>query len=460
MSRYEQLNTIIAHVKPASIVEVGTWSGDRAIQMATEALKHRKEVSYTGFDLFEEATPETDERELNVKRHYSSAEVWDKLEKFRQDNPGFSFRLVVGDTRETMKDLGCDADLVFLDGGHSLETIRNDYEALKGAKVIVFDDYYEPDEQGNCPDLAKYGCNELLKALPHHILKARDPIKGGGYTRFAVVGVDLPQNTGEKKFKVISKNCVPDESIQENVKNAVSKNFRLVEECQSHSREAVMVSGGASLPDYIEIIREKQKAGGKIVCVKHSHDILIANGIVPWACILLDPRGHVKDFIENPHPDVLYFAASMVHPTTLNRLAEHKAKVWIYHAAVGAGEIGLVKAGFFIGGGTSSASRGIALLEVLGFRRFSLFAYDCCYWSEPNWDEKKEDGQAKYLAVDVNGRRFWTDGERMAEVQDFEKLFKEKRHLSFEAYGSGIVPWIKRQMDKHVRVHFEELFGA
>ena len=56
--RYQQVSRIIGLVKPATIVEIGTWNGDHACIMAAAALKHRATVHYTGYDLFDAANAE------------------------------------------------------------------------------------------------------------------------------------------------------------------------------------------------------------------------------------------------------------------------------------------------------------------------------------------------------------------------------------------------------------------
>ncbi|MGD1805082.1 class I SAM-dependent methyltransferase [Dapis sp. BLCC M126] len=186
LDRYTQVINSINLFKPTSIIEVGTWKGVRALEMVKTALKHRKKVHYIGFDLFEDATKETDAVELNVKRHNTVTEVSARLKEFQNTNPGFTFELVKGNTRETLKQLRV-ADFAFIDGGHSIETIRNDYEGLKNCPVILFDDYYVADSQGKCPELEKFGCNNLVDNLPHKVLPIMGPIAGGGLTAMAVV---------------------------------------------------------------------------------------------------------------------------------------------------------------------------------------------------------------------------------------------------------------------------------
>lgn len=187
VNRYKQILAVIDQIKPRFIVEVGTWNGARAMEMSERALKHSDSVRYVGFDLFQAADYETDQRELNVKRTLHVKEVEASLFKFQsRHGKRFQFELVQGDTRETMRDwYGTKADLVWLDGGHSVETIRNDYEALKGSRVVLFDDYYTPDQNGICPDISKFGCNRIVCEYTHEILPAIDRIEGLGCIQIA-----------------------------------------------------------------------------------------------------------------------------------------------------------------------------------------------------------------------------------------------------------------------------------
>lgn len=181
VNRYKQIIEQITIYKPKTIIEIGTWNGKRATLMAQEALKHQKQVHYTGFDLFEEATKETDAEEYNVKKNFTLEIVTAVLDRVVKQNEGFSFELVRGNTRETLKGPRI-ADFVFIDGGHSIQTIQSDYEALKNSLVILFDDYYEGG-----PNTTLFGCNKIVQDLDHSLLPVKDPVKGGGYVGIAMV---------------------------------------------------------------------------------------------------------------------------------------------------------------------------------------------------------------------------------------------------------------------------------
>lgn len=461
--RYDQLLPIIAHNKPKTIVEVGTWNGLRAIMMATEALKHQDTVHYIGFDLFEDATPETDEAEFNVKKPAKLADVRGRLKEFADKHEGFSFKLVKGNTREKLKASraplrGQEIDLAFIDGGHSVETVQHDYDELaKKAKVIVCDDHYAEGV-----DTERFGCNKVIKDREFVVLPETDPIKGGGKVQMAV----WPRNAWPGPMNVVIKtrNCVPDKHIQANIRYSMTLNpEKWIRECAPHDETAVIVSGGPSFESHISDIKLLAKdPKARIICVKHSHDVLIESGLIPWACMLLDPRSHVQDFIENPHKDVIYFVASMCHPSTLDRLVERQARIWGYHAHVGADEHETIRKmskmlngdgqqhdHIMLGGGSTSAVRGISVLHCLGFRKFKLYGFDSCYFTEVDRTEKLKTGVDKYMDVEIGGRRFVTDPELLAQAQDFDKLMQQKPEIDIECVGDGIIPhmWqLKRRL--------------
>lgn len=193
-------------MKPKTIVEVGTWNGDHALIMAAAALRHGDHVHYWGFDLFEDADQQSDSREFNVRSHHSVHSVTDKLARFQANNPGFSFDLIRGNSMQTLAakleaawtdpDSGRtyqlkDADFAYIDGGHSVATVASDYGHLQNCPAVVFDDYYEPDMAGRCPDTDAIGCNRTVAAIPHIILPAQDELPTGGLIKMAAAGPDI-----------------------------------------------------------------------------------------------------------------------------------------------------------------------------------------------------------------------------------------------------------------------------
>jgi Glycosyltransferase len=158
--RYAQVLDIIRETKAQRIVEVGTWSGARAVQMIQEAAKHHPigEVEYAGFDLFEQQTGESYRREFS-KQAWPYEVVMRRLLATRA-----KYQLITGPTSETMKTANLHGhDLYFIDGGHSVETITNDWgfvsQWMKVGSVAIFDDYYDNSTNENI------GCNKVVEQI-------------------------------------------------------------------------------------------------------------------------------------------------------------------------------------------------------------------------------------------------------------------------------------------------------
>lgn len=179
--RYRQLIDIAADLQPKVIIEVGTWNGQRAVELHQVC----PQAEYYGFDLFELADEETDRVEMNVKSHYRGADVAQELARM-----GVKFTLYGGFSSDTLPKFREDfpevrADLIFIDGGHSVETIANDVnqtlEVLAPGGVMVLDDYYT-----GSIDTERWGCNKVVEQLGAQLLPLSDPVQGGGFVQMAV----------------------------------------------------------------------------------------------------------------------------------------------------------------------------------------------------------------------------------------------------------------------------------
>jgi hypothetical protein len=266
----------------------------------------------------------------------------------------------------------------------------------------------------------------------------------------AMIHYKGPEAKEKKETRIKTVNCVPDKNIRANIKYSTEVFESLVQVCKPHGELAVFCSAGPSLGENIEKIRELS-AKHRVICVKHSHDYLIDNGIVPWGCVLLDPRSHVKDFIENPHPDVKYICSSMVHPTTVDRLNEKKAQVLLYHASVNAGETDLF-AGPVISGGSASAFRGLHVLHAMGFRSFELFGFDACYQDKQDIPEGKA-----IVTVTLEDTDYLTTTEMLAQKQDLE-AFMQLHAPKLTVHGDGLLAHVFSIIERE-KADFLNVYG-
>ena len=152
--------------KPKNFLEIGVFCGVTAANTCNFLKSiHKNNFSYTGIDLFgQKQIDKRDEIEPNFlknqkfsnplknlyynhicKENLNSLESVSKLLRKYRNN----INLIQGDTNVVLKKIDLSKlDYVFLDGGHSYDTVKNDLEilfnSLKGKKkIILCDDYGE-----------------------------------------------------------------------------------------------------------------------------------------------------------------------------------------------------------------------------------------------------------------------------------------------------------------------------
>ena len=513
-TRYKQIADIIREYKPKSIIEVGTWNGGRAIEMALAAFENQDEILYRGFDLFEDGTLETDAEEFNLKAHNTQSAVIKRLQDFRskmmEKEKVFTFEIGKGNSREILKDRkDLNADFVLIGGGNSIKTTRSDYDNLKHNPVVLIDNYYREDEEKLNAPKQYHGTNKIVDSLPkgkkdgvrRWVIPSQDQVRGGGHTHIVAILndknlKDIPKSLLSVPIVVHPRDCVPKDFIRDNIKT----NMKLINEDKFitkfplHKGNIILVSGGPYLDIDKLKAHIKKNPTSKIVCVKHSYPTLINNGIVPWACIVLDPRpitgisthGVVrKDLFKKVEKETIFFVASMTDPTVTQHLLDNGANIHGWHAYTESlrnteeqkkavhnnsvtldPNIGIPQGSTLITGGTCAAMRALGIFHTMGFRHFDLFGFDCSM-EEPTKEQQKEttgaedeEPRPKYFRVGIGETQYWTTGELLAMAQDCERTFTNPpMEMSLNLYGEGTLVsalWDLQKKPKTFKEKFNE----
>ena len=511
-SRYRQLADVIRHYKPKSIIEVGTWNGGRAIEMALAALENQDEILYRGFDLFEDATSETDDEEFNLKAHNTQSAVIKRLQDFRskmmEKKKVFTFEIGKGNSKEILKDrTDLDADFVLIGGGNSIATAKSDYDNLKHNPIVVMDNFFREDEEKlNAPEKYK-GTNKVIDSLPkgkegqvrRWVIPSQDQVRNGGHTHIAVIlnGNDvpsIPKNLLSVPIVVHPRDCVPKDFIRDNIKTNMKLINAWLGKFPMHKSNVILVSGGPYLNIPKLKTHIKNNPDSKIVCVKHSYPKLLKNGIIPWACIVLDPRpitgvsthGVVREeLFKKIEKKTKFFVASMTDPSVTKYLISKGAEIHGWHAFTESlrdpieqnkkmvdnsvtldPAIGIPPGATLITGGTCAAMRSLGIFHTMGFRSFDLFGFDCSM-EEPTKKQQKEttgaddeEPRPKYFKVGVGDTSYWTTGELLAMAQDCERTFANPpMEMNLNFYGKDTLVaalWGNKIKEKT----FEETFNG
>jgi predicted O-methyltransferase YrrM len=148
--RYDQLLEYVAAAPSLEILEIGVARGANALRMLALADLLGGKPHYTGVDLFDRLSDELlrDEFVSPAKRPLSRQQTWEHLRERLGADIARRVRLLEGFSSEVLPTLraeGARFDLLFIDGGHSLEAVKADWQEcerlVSPGGTIVFDDY-------------------------------------------------------------------------------------------------------------------------------------------------------------------------------------------------------------------------------------------------------------------------------------------------------------------------------
>jgi len=149
--RYRSMLDYLSQNSCENVLEIGTHKGHTGSELIRHSIN--KEINYHGVDVFLEGySEELQKKEISIKPDTIET-VRNFLLQYSQNvflHKGFS-----QDILPELNEEGLKFGLIWIDGGHSYETITSDFEnsleILVDGGIIFFDDY---TEDPRLPDLA------------------------------------------------------------------------------------------------------------------------------------------------------------------------------------------------------------------------------------------------------------------------------------------------------------------
>ncbi len=151
-----------------------TYRGKRSKELVEVARIFNNKVNYYGFDLFDILNEKIFRKESSKFPDQEDV-IKNKISRIAK------VKLFKGFTNKTLPFFKKKIDLVFIDGGHSIKTISNDWYYVKRMMhkktYVIFDDYYSNSKNY----IQKFGCNKTINQLSNDykmiILPIKDRIK-------------------------------------------------------------------------------------------------------------------------------------------------------------------------------------------------------------------------------------------------------------------------------------------
>ncbi len=160
--RYSNLLKIILENRSKKLLEIGVYKGLRSLEMIKAAKIFNSRVIFFGFDMFEM---------FFEKKNILTDELSKKPKSMKSINnllkEHATVKLIKGNTLKTLPKFSTKKkfDFIFIDGGHSINTIKNDWNYSKKLmhknSIVIFDDYYLGDKKLT----KKFGSNKIIDNL-------------------------------------------------------------------------------------------------------------------------------------------------------------------------------------------------------------------------------------------------------------------------------------------------------
>jgi hypothetical protein len=259
-----------------------------------------------------------------------------------------------------------------------------------------------------------------------------------------VEGGDQPPSAF-RRIRATSSMAMEASTVEDNIKAAMTRNlppfWGLPQVFKFKGQTPIAIVGGG--PTLAQTIDELRSFRHVMVCGS-AHDHVVAQGIEPEYCVLLDPDPITCNYIRTPVPTCTYLVASMCDASVFEQLKHYPVAVW--HCAGGV-DPSIYNSEPAIGGGCTVTLRALSIAIILGYRHQHYFGFDSCFQGGEHHAYAAED-VAKPVDVRVSetGRTFLASGYMLAQATQFQDALRTQGHL-FEPtiHGDGLIAEIMRQ---------------
>jgi hypothetical protein len=211
--------------------------------------------------------------------------------------------------------------------------------------------------------------------------------------------------------------------------------------------EVMLVAGGPSLAQFEKEIAERRAEGTKLVTVNGAYNWAVERGLKPGAQIIVDTREFNSRFTKPVQDNCVYLLASQCHPSCFVDLPAERT--WLWHIPASPRIRAMLDERYGsewypVPGGSTVVMRAIALLRMLGFKRFSVYGFDSCVVDDRHhgYAQAENDGDPVFPVL-AAGRKFMCTAWHLSQAQEFIGFSRWLgSEVELDVKGDGLIAWI------------------
>jgi SAM-dependent methyltransferase len=231
---------------------------------------------------------------------------------------------------------------------------------------------------------------------------------------------------------------VEEETVRQHVAHNIKLGFEQVTPHNTNDVEVMLVGGGPSLLDNIELIRDLRSKGVKLIALNNAYKVCLDHGITPSGLVIVDARDFNARFLDPLVPDCKYFLSSQCHPSLFEKVPRGQTYIW--HTSTSAIKDLLdeqYEVWWPVPGGSTVLLRAIPLFRMLGFKRFHLIGCDSCLKDGAHHAyQQPENDDQMVVPVNVGGKIFYCNPWMVSQAQEFIDLIRMMgEEIELEVYG-------------------------
>lgn len=256
--------------------------------------------------------------------------------------------------------------------------------------------------------------------------------------------------------------CATQEEMNGNIEATLKRGYVPINSyLGKYKGRASLVGSGPSIHD------TWPELTGDVFAVNQAIGFLLERGVVPKFAMLWDAADIVEKFAV-PHPDITYLVGSRCHPKVFERLKDCKVIVW--HAGGDHNIATLLDEKRvpepMIAGGSAGITRGLYLVNSLGYCDIHIFGADSSYSDDGKTHANGSLVPEKDLMISIgNNPAHWfrTTPEWCAQVQEYRSiyaLFTHRDYVKLSVHGKGMLPFMHDLLEAKRKHLGDEAFMA